>query len=111
MSDIKKTGKIAVIGDAESVTAFRAIGADTFAANDSYKATDILRDLIRGDYAVIFITENLACNMETELETLKARPFPVVIPVPCGEGVSGYGMKAVKRDVEKAIGVDILNIN
>ena len=38
----------------------------------------------------------------------KSRPYPAVIPIPSGEGASGFGMDGIRKDVEKAIGADIL---
>ena len=46
---MEKTGKIAVIGDGESVTAFMAIGAAVFGVNDEYEAADTLRRLAKSN--------------------------------------------------------------
>lgn len=102
---MERTGKLAVIGNPESVTAFKAIGADTFSASDAYAAADILLRLKKEGYAVIFISEDLCENLDLSEDV----PFPVVVPLPSG-GKSGYGMKLIKSNVEKAVGVDILGI-
>ena len=49
-----KTGKLAVIGDRDSVLAFKAIGAEVYNASNGFEANDILRELSKGDTAVIF---------------------------------------------------------
>ena len=36
-------GKIAVIGDKDSVLAFKAVGADTFGAQSMFETNDLLR--------------------------------------------------------------------
>ena len=46
---MEKIGKIAVIGDGESATAFLAIGAAVYKVDDEYKAADVLRDLAKTD--------------------------------------------------------------
>lgn len=105
-----KTGKIAVIGDSESATAFLAIGAAVFKPRDEYEAADVLRDISKTDeYAVILVTENFAAKMEQLMQKLKARPYPAVIAIPGSTGSNGFGMAGVRKDVEKAVGVDILN--
>ena len=86
------TGKIAVVGDKDSVLAF---------------AATVLKKLAR-DCAVIFITEQLAEKVSDVIQRYKARPYPAVIPIPSGEGSNGFGMDGIRSDVEKAIGADIL---
>ncbi|MCH5164619.1 MAG: V-type ATP synthase subunit F [Clostridiales bacterium] len=101
-------GKIAVIGEKQIVTAFKAIGFDTFFADNALVTTDILRNLVKENtYAVIFITEDVASQMSDTLEILKSRSYPIVVPLPTLTP-NGYGMECIKKDVEKAIGVDIL---
>lgn len=103
-----ETGKIAVLGDSDCVLAFRAVGLETYSANTETEALDILRVLTKGDYAVIFITEDIAEKISDTLEILKPRTFPAIIPIPSSAGSNGYGLKSIRKDVEKAVGADIL---
>lgn len=103
-----KTGKLAVIGDRDSVLAFKAIGAEVYNASNGFEVNDILRELSKGDTAVIFITEELAAQIEDTLKKLKTRAYPAVIPIPSANGSNGFGLAGIKKDVEKAVGVDIL---
>ena len=101
-------GKVAVIGEKQIVTAFKAIGFDTFFADDPSAATEILRTLVKeGSYAIIYITEDVAVKMDETLEILKNRAYPIVLPIP-SLAPNGYGMDCIKKGVERAIGVDIL---
>lgn len=102
-----KDGKIAVIGDGDSVLAFKAVGCDTFGANSPFEVNDLLKAL-KDDYAVIFITENLAAQIPDTITKLKSRAYPAVIPIPGAGGSNGFGMENIRKDVEKAIGADIL---
>lgn len=105
---MERTGKIAVIGDGESVTAFMAIGAAVHSVNNEYEAADTLRKLAKTDeYAVILVTENYAAKMDELMQKLKEQPYPAVLAIP-GVTSNGFGMQGIKRDVEKAVGVDIL---
>ena len=101
------TGKIAVIGDKDSVLAFRALGIDVFAVSDNEEAEKTLKKLAR-ENAVIFIPEQIAEKVGEIIMRYKSRPYPAVIPIPSGEGASGFGMDGIRKDVEKAIGADIL---
>ncbi len=106
---MEKTGKIAVIGDSESVTAFLAIGASVHSVTDEYQAADVLRKLAKTDeYAVILVTENYAAKMEALMQKLKEQPYPAVLSIPGATGSNGFGLAGLKKDVEKAVGVDIL---
>ncbi len=106
---MEKVGKFAVIGDGESVTAFMAIGAAVFKVKDEYEAADTLRALAKSDeYAVSLVTEDYAAKMDSLMQKLKEKPYPAVLSVPGASGSNGYGMAGLKKDVEKAVGVDIL---
>ena len=52
-------GKIAIIGDGDSITVFKAAGVATFAAENEAKAKELLRKVAK-DYKIIFLTEELA---------------------------------------------------
>lgn len=101
------TGKIAVVGDKDSVLAFKAIGLEVHAVESADEAATVLKKLAR-DCAVIFITEQIAEKVSDVIQRYKARPYPAVIPIPSGEGSNGFGMDGIRSDVEKAIGADIL---
>ena len=100
--------KIAVIGDKDSVLAFKAVGVEVFDATTAEQAQPLIKKLSQGDYAVIFIVGNLAEQIPDTLAKAKLKPFPAVVPIPTGANSSGFGMQGIKADVEKAIGVDIL---
>jgi len=100
--------KIGVIGNKDSVAAFRAIGVEVFDATTPEQARLLIRNLTADGFAVIFIAETLAEKIPEVIEKCKKTPYPVLVPIPVeGEG-TGYGMKGIKKDVEKAIGMDIL---
>lgn len=98
---------IAVVGDKDSVLAFKAIGLDVFPVEGEMQAREKVKILARS-YSVIFITEQVAMEIESLLARYKSRPYPVIVPIPSAEGGIGFGMKGIKADVEKAIGSDIL---
>lgn len=99
--------KIAVVGDKDSVLAFKAIGLDVFPVDTVEDAREKVRLLAR-EYAVIFVTEQIAEGISSLLDRYKTRAYPAIIPIPGNAGSNGYGMQGIKSDVEKAIGADIL---
>ncbi len=100
--------KIAVIGDKDSVLAFQSVGVEVFDATTPQEAQALIKKLSQEQYAVIFIAENLAEQIPDVLAKAKTQPFPAVVPIPTTEQSSGFGMRGIKSDVEKAIGVDII---
>lgn len=99
--------KIAIIGDKDSVLAFKAVGVDVYPVRNHFETQDTLRMLAR-DYAVIFITEDLAEKAQNIIERYKTRAFPAVISIPSAQGSTGFGKRSISKDVEKAVGMDIL---
>lgn len=100
--------KIAVIGDKDSVMAFKAAGVEVFDATTAEQARSLVKKLSQGQYAVLFIAENLAMQISDVLDKAKTQTFPAIVPIPTSAQPTGFGMQGIKSDVEKAIGVDII---
>ena len=102
--------KIAVIGGRETVMGFKALGLETYPAANAAEASKILRSLTRDDqnYAIIYIEENLAAELEHEISRFKDSPTPAIILIPGREGPLGLGQSALKAAVERAVGTNIL---
>ena len=103
----KMQGKIAIVGDGESITVFKAAGVAAFPAENEERAREIIRKAAK-DYKVIFITEELPRPLETFLKRFDEEPYPVILSVPSKNGSTGYGTETLKRAMERALGVDIL---
>ena len=102
--------KIGVLGDRESVLGFKALGIEVFIADDARRARPLLRNMAKEDYAVVYITEHLARDMEEEIEPYRDCVTPAIIVIPGKGGPMGLGMAELKRTVERAVGMDILNM-
>lgn len=102
--------KIAVIGGRETVMGFKALGLETYPAASAAEAGHALRQLTRegGDYAIIYIEENLAQELSGEIDKFKDSPTPAIILIPGREGPLGLGQSALKAAVERAVGTNIL---
>lgn len=102
--------KIAVIGGRETVMGFKALGLETYPAANANEALHTLRSLTResGEYAIIYIEENLAAQLTGEIDKFKDSPTPAIILIPGREGSIGLGQSALKAAVERAVGTNIL---
>ncbi|NLL63140.1 MAG: V-type ATP synthase subunit F [Ruminococcaceae bacterium] len=101
--------KIAAMGDKDSIYGFASIGLEIFPIDEPIKAIHKIRDMVEGGYAVIFITEQLATAIESELDRYRSLPQPAIIPIPGIHGNTGLGMRNVSKSVEQAVGSDILS--
>ena len=88
--------RAAVIGDRDSIYGFAALGLEVFPVTDSEMGSKTLRRLAEGEYAVIYITEALAAELEHELDHFRLQPLPAIIPIPGVTGNTGMGIKMVK---------------
>lgn len=100
--------KIGVIGDKDSILGFKAIGLSVFPVTQPSEAEKVLRELADEQYAVIYITEQIAKNLTAVIDEFSDRRFPAIIPIPGNQGTLGIGMQGVKKSVERAVGADIL---
>ena len=99
--------KIAVLGDRDSVLGFRALGLSVVFVDDPDTARHELHRLAKENYAVIYITEQLAQLLPGEIERYKDAVTPAVILIPGKTGSLGLGKAALQSAVERAVGADI----
>ena len=100
--------KIAVVGDYDSIYGFATLGLEICPAGNREEIRNTLRRLAEEDYGIIYITEALAAEVESDLEAFQERMLPAVIQIPGVSGNTGAGVQGVRRTVEQAVGSDIL---
>lgn len=100
--------KIGIVGDKDSVLAFKAVGIDVYPVSEAPEARKIIDRMAQEGYAVIFVTEQLAQNLEETIDRYYRQMLPAIILIPNNQGSLGIGMQKIKDNVEKAVGVNIL---
>lgn len=100
--------KIAVVGDYDSIYGFATLGLEICPAGNREEIRNTLRRLAEEDYGIIYITEEAAAEVESDLEVYQERMLPAVIQIPGVSGNTGAGVQGVRRTVEQAVGSDIL---
>lgn len=100
--------KIGVVGDKDSVLAFKALGINVFPVVEPLEAKNTIDKLAKSDYAVIFVTEQVAKDIEETIERYNRETLPAVILIPSNQGSLNIGMQRISDNVEKAVGVNIL---
>ena len=95
--------KIAVVGDKGSVLGFKSVGFEVFMTTTQQETREVMQALCKADYGIIFITEQAYLQVPEIIDEYKERPTPAIIPIPGKDGI-----KNVKKNVERAVGADIL---
>lgn len=105
---MKNNHGIAVVGEKDSIYCFAALGLEIYVADTAEQALEHIKALAERGCAVIYLVERFAEELEEKLEKYRDLPTPAIIPIPGAVGNTGYGMRSVRRSIEKAVGSDIL---
>lgn len=100
--------KIAVVGDKGSVLGFKSVGFEAFETSNVQEIRNEMAALVKGDYGIIFITEQAYSQIPDIIQEYKEKQIPAIIPIPGKDGTLGIGIANVKKNVERAVGADIL---
>ncbi len=100
--------KVGVIGDKDSVLAFKALGVHVFTVSEGDEARKMVDTLARTNYGVIFITEQIASLIPDTVERYDKEIIPAVILIPSNQGTLDIGIRRINENVEKAVGSNIL---
>lgn len=100
--------KVGVIGDKDSVLAFKALGVDVNTVTEREEARKMVDTMARSGYGVIFITEQIASLIPDTIERYNKEIIPAVILIPSNQGSLDIGMNRINVNVEKAVGSNIL---
>ena len=100
--------KIAVMGDRDSTLGFKALGLDVCPVTSPEEGREALHRMAKENYAIIYMTEQLASQLSADIARYKDALTPAIILIPGKEGALGIGMANVTTAVERAVGADIL---
>jgi len=100
--------KIALIGYRDSIIGFKLLGVDLFPVKKPGEANESLDKIIKEKYSVVFITEEIACQIMRKIEELQKISSISFTVIPGKLGNRNIGLTLLKKNIEKAIGKDIL---
>lgn len=101
--------KIGAVGEKDAIIAFLALGITIKAVDNKDEAMAAVDSMAREGYGIIFITETVAKDITETINRYKNAMLPAIILIPSSQGSLGIGLKSIKDNVEKAVGVDILS--
>lgn len=100
--------KIGVVGDKDSILSFKAIGIDVYPVIEIEEARKAIDRMARDEYAVIFVTEQLAQHLHETIDRYDRQMLPAIILIPSNQGTLGLGLMKIRQNTEKAVGMNIL---
>ncbi|MFH1614181.1 MAG: V-type ATP synthase subunit F [Planctomycetota bacterium] len=100
-------GKVAVLGDADFVMPFSAMGLDTFTADDA-GLQETAQKIISSGYALVIVAENIAGQLEEAFAPVQNKAVPCIIVVPFTQEPEGFAVRALGSMLKMATGIDIL---
>ena len=100
--------KVAVVGDRDSVLAFRALGIHVYTAYDAKEARQTVDRIAKEGYGIIFITEQMAEKIPETIERYNNKVVPAIILITSNQGSLNIGLSRIDKNVEKAVGANIL---
>lgn len=103
-------GKTAIIGDGESILVFKAVGVEPFPVKSAIEAEQKLVEISK-DYKIIFITDDIAVEIDDKIKRYTTKSYPIIVSVPSKAGSNGYGEKNLIDAMEKALGINIFSAN
>ncbi|MDR2428621.1 MAG: hypothetical protein LBD62_02315 [Candidatus Margulisbacteria bacterium] len=97
--------KIALLGPAETVKPFSALGVSCFELEDAAKTRELLDELARDEATgLILIAEKLAAALLPEIEKIKRRTLPAVFILPEYKTQTNLGLRRLESTLARAVG-------
>lgn len=102
-------GKVAVLGGADFVMPFSALGLDTFPVGAAPEETaERARAIISAKYALVVVAENVARAAEEIFSARQNMPTPCVVVVPFTTEPEGFATESLGKVLRMATGVSII---
>ncbi len=103
--------KIGVVGDKDSILCFKAFGFDVYPVSEfeTEENRKIIDKLAREGYGIIFLTEQIAHSLSETIDRYNKELTPAIILIPSNAGSLGIGLNRIRDNVEKAVGINILD--
>lgn len=110
MSD--KGSPMAAVGSYDSILPFKAIGLDVVEITDENRDSlgQIMNRFAIKGYAALFVEEALFSKYQQVVDEVNESTDMCIIPVPNQSGSMGVGLSSIRRNVERAVGMDIFGV-
>lgn len=96
--------RIAIVGDAVSISGFRPLGLDVHALERPGDVRALWPRLMTEQYAVIFITEPVYAAAADLISEIADQPTPAITVIPGMGSAGGVGGAKLDKAIERALG-------
>jgi V/A-type H+-transporting ATPase subunit F len=100
--------KIGVIGDKDSVLPFKLFGFDVRYGHSGKAVRQSIEEMANSKYGVIYVTEQCADLAKETIQRYKEEVSPAIVLIPNHQGTMGTGLSDIQKNVERAVGQNIL---
>jgi len=105
---MEKKKKMAIIGTYDTILPFKAIGMDYYVINDIESAKNVLDEVSKKNYGIIYIEEAFASKLITRINELNKENKDLSITIiPGSKGGMNFGVNHITNLVKKALGINI----
>jgi len=102
-------GRVAVLGDADFVMPFSALGVDTYSVGRTADdLTESAAKIVEGKYALVVVAENIAPELQEFFAAQMNAPTPCIVVVPFTTESEGFATQALAEVLKMATGINIL---
>ena len=102
-------GKAAVLGSADFVMPFAAMGLDTFPTEpDPARVQAQASMILKQKYVLVVVAENIARSAQAVFEATQKTATPCVVVVPFTAAPEGVATESLGRMLKMATGINIL---
>ncbi len=103
-------GKVAVLGDADFVMPFSALGVETFPVSQEHdEIVATAGNILDGGYALVIVAENVARDAEEVFSAAESKPTPCVVVIPFTTESEGFASEALGKVLKLATGINIMD--
>lgn len=102
--------RIAAIGEKDLIIGFSCLGVDLIPVQSKMDTETALRRISHErDLALVLITETAADLCRDMIPDLREKSPAVILIIPSHEGSRGISMTEMRRSIERAVGINILD--
>lgn len=102
-----KKPTIAAIGENEDIIIFNGIGITPFVITNREDVIIKIDELAADGTKVIIVSDIFQFGIEEAIEKYQEQSFPIILFLPLGGVETGLGIEKIRKDVERAIGINI----
>ena len=101
--------KVAILGGADFVMAFSALGLDGFTVEpEAESVVGKAEEIIKEQYGLVVVAENVAKMADEVFSETQRKAMPCVVVVPFMKESEGFATKSLGHLIRLATGIDIL---